>query len=146
MKEQKYFANDMEDESITEEKAEYEIDEIQPSNRGRANSIDTFISAKEALESMSMDINTDDYLLAALQDCGRRATKDELVAWVVSHEIDDEETVMTLCEEAKNDPHLSDLLKEVFGLECQIATDEEEFLNSKAAQERYCTVVLNFVY
>ena len=134
--EQKYFANDMEDESITEEGAEFEIDEIQPSHRRRANSIDTFISAKEVLESMSMDVNIDDYLLAALQDCDLCATKEELVAWVVSHENDDEETIMMSCEEAKKNPNLSDLVTEVFGSECQTVFGEEEFLNSTTAKER----------
>ena len=95
------------------------------SNRRRVNSIDNFISAKEALEGIPMDINTDDHLLAALQDCGRRATKDELVAWVVSHESDDEETIIMSCEEAKKNPQFSDLLKEVFGPEYQSVVEEE---------------------
>ena len=145
---QKYFANDVEGESILEENVEDEIGVTHSSQLGfQMNSFDTYISAKEALESMSsMEINTEDYLLAAFQDCGGSATIDELVAWVVSHENDDEETVMTLCEEAKNDPHLSDLVKEVFGLECQITIGEEEFLNSETEQKRYCIAVLKFIY
>ena len=123
---QKYFANEMQDENITAENAKKEIDEIQPSGRRRVNSIETFISAKEALENESMEINTEDYLLAALHDCGRCATKDELVAWVISHENDDEETVMTSCEEARRNPVLSDLVQEVFGLPSQTVIDKEE--------------------
>ena len=133
--EQKYFGNEIEGESITNENSQEEIDEIKPSNRRRVNSIDTFIDAKEALENMSMDINTHDYLLAALHDCGRRATKDELVSWVVSHENDAEEAIMTSCEEAKTNPHLSDLVTEVFGWECQTMSDEDEILNSTTAHK-----------
>ncbi len=130
--EQKYFADDTEGESILEETVEEEIDLIQLNKRRRVNSLDTLISAKDAVEVMSMSINTEDYLLAALQVCGRRATKDELVYWVVSHEEDDEESVMMQCEEAKKNPHLSDLVKDVFGPELQTANDEQTFLNSTA--------------
>jgi hypothetical protein len=70
-----------------------------------------------------MTLNTEDYLLAALQDCGRRATKDDLITWVVSHE-NDEETVKVLCEEAKKNPRLSDLVS-VFEPEGQAVNDEE---------------------
>ena len=133
---QKYFKDDTEGESILDENLEEEIDVTPPRKRRRANSIDTFTGAKETLESMSMDINTDDYLLAALHECDRRATKDELVAWVVSHENDDEETIMTSCEEAKKNPHLSDLVTEVFGPECQTTNDEEELPESTKAHER----------
>ena len=132
--EQKYFADNTEGESILEENVEEDllIDLIKPNKRRRVNSLDTLNSAKDALEVMPMSINTEDYLLAALQVCGRRATKDELVAWVVSHEEDDEESVMMQCEEAKKNPRLSDLVKDVFGPELQTANDEQAFLNNTA--------------
>ncbi len=132
--EQKYFADDTEGGSILEETVEEDllIDLIQPNKRRRVNSLDTLISAKDAVEVMSMSINTEDYLLAALQVCGRRATKDELVAWVVSHEEDDEESVIMLCEEAKKNPRLSDLVQDVFGPELQTANNEQAFLNNTA--------------
>ena len=134
--EQKYFANDEENDRILEENEEEdEMDVIQPSRRKRANSIDTCASAKERLESMSMDINTDDYLLAALQECGRRATKDELISWVLSHENDDKETIMTSCEQAKENPLLSDLVKEVFALEDQTENNDEELSDGTTAHE-----------
>ncbi len=134
--EQKYFADDTEGESILEENVEEEIDVVQPNMRRRVNSLDTLNSAKDALEVMSMSINTEDYLLAALQVCGRRATKDELVAWVVSHENDDEEYVMMQCEEAKKNLLLSDLVQDVFALDFQSVNDEEAFSNNTTAPER----------
>jgi hypothetical protein len=123
---QKYFANEEEGESISDESIEEEMDVIQPSRRRRANSIETLTSAKETLEATSLDINTDEFLLAALYECGRRATEDELIVWVFSHGNDDEETVKTLCEKAKKNPRLSDLVIEVFGPECQTVNDEEK--------------------
>ncbi len=134
--EQKYFADNTEGESLLKENVEEEIDVVQPNKRRRMNSLDTLISAKDALEVMSMGINTEDYLLAALQVCGRRATKDELVAWVVVHENDDEETVIMQCEEAKKNLRLSDLVKGVFGPDFQTANDEETFFNNTPAHER----------
>ena len=122
--EQKYFASDIEGKRTLPENVEEEVDIIQPKKRRRMNSLDTFVNAKETLESMSMTLNTEDYLLAALQDCGRRATKDDLITWVVSHENDEEETVKMLCGEAKKNPRLSDLVS-VFGPEGQAANDEE---------------------
>ena len=116
----KYFAKDEEN------------DRIKPGPSRQANSIDTLASAKDTLESMSIEISTDDYLLAALHHCGCRATKDELVFWVLSHENDDEGTIMTSCEEAKKNPLLSDLVKEVFGLENLIKNNEDEFSDTTA--------------
>ena len=133
---QKYFKNDIEGESVLETNVEEKIDLIPPSQRARANSVDTLASAKETLESMSMDINTDDYLLAALQECGRRATKDELVSWVLSHENVDEETVTTSCEEAKQNPHLSDLVKDLTDPECRTANDEQFPQSETTTHER----------
>jgi hypothetical protein len=134
--EDKYFTSDIQGESIAEKDVEIEVDVFQPAFHSQGmNSVETFLSAKEALEDMSMEVNLDDYLLAALQDCGHDATEDELVAWVVSHE-NDEETVLLSCEEAKKNPRLSDLVEEVFGLECQTGNDEEEFLNSTTEHER----------
>jgi hypothetical protein len=134
--EQKYFVSDTKSEKILMENVEEEMDVIKPILRRRKNSLETLTGAKETLESMSMTINTEDYLLAALQDSGRRATKDDLIMWVVSHENDEEETVMMLCEEAKKNPRLSDLVKDVFGPECQAVNDEETFLRNTTANER----------
>ena len=134
--EQKYFADDTEGESLLEENVEEEIDVVQPNKRRRVNSLDTLNCAKDALEVMPMSINSEDYLLAALQVCGRRATKDELVAWVVSHENDDEQFVTMQCEEAKKNPRLSDLVQDVFGPELQTVNDEEAFSNNTTAPER----------
>ena len=134
--EQKYFADDTEGESILEENVEEEIDVVQPNMRRRVNSLDTLNIAKDALEVMPMSINTEDYLLAALQVCGRRATKDELVAWVVSHENDDEESVMMQCEEAKKNLLLSDLVQDVFAPDFQPVNDEEAFSNNTTVPER----------
>jgi hypothetical protein len=134
--EQKYFVSDTEDEKILMENVEEEMDVIQPIMGRRKNSLETLTSAKETLESMSMTINTDHYVLAALQDSGRRATEDDLITWVVTHENDEEEPVMMLYEEAKKNPCLSDLVKDVFGLECQAVNDEETFLCNTTANER----------
>jgi hypothetical protein len=133
--EQKYFANDTEGEKILMENVEEEIVVIQPIMRKRKNSLATFTSAKETLEGMSMNY-TEEYLLAALQHCGRRATEDEIVAWVASGDYD-EETVTMLCEKATKNPRLSDLVKDVFGPECQAVNDEETFLCNTTANERY---------
>ena len=54
----------------------------------------------------------------------------------MSHESDDEETISMSCEEAKKNPQFSDLLKEVFGLECQSVVHEEGSLDSTATWER----------
>jgi hypothetical protein len=134
--EHKYFVSDTKSKKILMENVEEEMDVIQPTLRRRKNSLETLTGAKETLESMSMTINAEDYLLAALQDSGRRATKDDLIMWVVSHENDEEETVMMLCEEAKKNPRLSDLVKDVFGMEFQAVNDEETFLCNTTAHER----------
>jgi hypothetical protein len=131
---QKYFANDEEDDDIAEENVKEEI-AVQAGRRRRANSIDSFRRAKETLENMSMNVNTDDYLLAALQVCGRGATEDELISWVVSHE-NDEEGVKTSCEKAKKNPRMSDLVREVLGPEWQTVNGEEEFSDSTTAHDR----------
>ncbi|CAB4044833.1 Hypothetical predicted protein, partial [Paramuricea clavata] len=131
--EQKYFASDTEGEEILMENVEEEIDVIQPIMRKRKNSLETFTAAKETLEGMSMNYS-EEYLLAALEHCGRRATEDELVAWVASDDYD-EETVTMLCEKAKKNPRLSDLVKDVFGPEFQAINDEETFLCNMTANE-----------
>jgi hypothetical protein len=41
-----------------------------------------------------------------------------------------------LCEEAKKNPRLSDLVKDVFGMEFQAVNDEETFLCNTTAHER----------
>ena len=130
--EQKYFAGDTEGKEILMENVEEEMDVIQPIMR--KNSLETFTSAKETLEGMSMNY-TEEYLLAALQHCGRRATEDDLVAWVVSGDYD-EESVTMLCEKAKKNPRLSDLITDVLGAECQAVNDEEMFLCNTTANER----------
>ncbi|CAB4025761.1 Hypothetical predicted protein, partial [Paramuricea clavata] len=123
--EQKYFASDIEGKRTLPENVEEEVDIIQPKKRRRMNSLETLTSAKETLENMSMTlVNTEDYLLAALQHCGRRATKADLITWVVSHENDEDETVKMLCEEARKNPRLSDLVS-VFEPEGQTVNDEE---------------------
>ena len=138
-REQQYFANDFEDKSIFNRRVKEEIDSIQPTRR--KNYIETFTEAKERLENMFINVNTDNYLLAALHHCGRRATEDELVCWVVSHQNDDEETVMASCAEARENPRFSDLVEEVLELECQTINDDEELLTT---HERYCIAVLMF--
>ena len=130
--EQKYFASDTIGESNVAESVEQEADVSQPDTRGRKNSLETVTSAKETLEIMGSD---EEYILAALQDCGRRATKDEIVAWVVSCEYKKED-VKKLCEEAKRNPRLSDLLEDVFGLDCQVANDEETFSDKATVLDR----------
>ena len=132
--EQKYFESDSEHEKILMESVEEEMDVIKPIMQKRKNSLETFTSAKETLEGMSMNY-TEEYLLAALQHCGRRATEDELVAWVASDDYD-EETVAMLCEKAKKNPRLSDLVKDVFGSECQAVNDEETSLYNMTGNER----------
>ena len=131
---QKYFASNTEGKKILIENVEEEMDVDEPIVRRRKNSLETFTSAKETLEGMSMNY-TEEYLLAALQHCGRRATEDELVAWVASGDYD-EETVTMLCERAKKDPRLSDLVTYVFGPECQTVNDEETFLSNTTTNER----------
>ena len=130
--EEKYFASDTVNESILAESVEEELDAIQFETRRRKNSIETFTNAKETLEDMGY---IEEYLLAALQVCGRRASEDDLVAWVVTCEYD-EEDVIKMCEEAKGDPRLSDLLEDVFGLDCQVVSDEETVLDNATAFNR----------
>ena len=132
--EQKYFASDTEGEKILMENVEEEIDVIPPNVRRQNNSLETFTNAKETLEAMSMNY-TEEYLVAALQHCGRRATEDDLVAWVVSGDYD-EETVTMLCERAKKNPCFSDLVRDVFGPECQAVNDEETLLCDTTANGR----------
>ncbi len=132
--EQKYFLSDTEGERILEENVREEINVIQSNTRIQKDSLETFTSAKETLEELCMGY-TVEQLLAALQDCGRLATEEDLVAWVVSGE-HDEETVMQLCEEAKKNQCLSDLLKDVFGSEYEAVNDEEGFVCDTIAVER----------
>ena len=126
---QKNFANDKEVKHF-----EKQIDVIE-TNRRQMNS-DTIISAMHDIEDMPMNIDIENHLLAALQVCGESATKSQLVYWVVTHENDDEQSVMMHCEEAKKNPRLSELVKDVFGLEMQTADVGEAFLNNATAHER----------
>ena len=118
--EQEYFASDTVGESSMPESAEEEIDMAPPNKRRRMNSIETVKSAKETLEEMNY---AEEYLLAALQDCGHHATEDEIVAWVVSSE-HSQEDVMKLCKEAKKNPNLANLLEDV-GVECYVVNNDE---------------------
>ena len=123
--EQKYFADDKEDEIILEEILEDDVHPISPNTPRQKNSFESFISAKDTVESLGY---TDEYAIAALQQCGRHATEDELVAWVLSDECD-EENVAVLYEEAKVNPHLSDILKDFLEPEHEIVDEEEIILN-----------------
>ena len=124
---QQYFTRKEEGEPRMEESIESETQRIQPSTRRRKSSIETFNSAKETLEAMGYE---KECVIAALQYWGRNATEEELISWAVSNEND--EIVMTLSEKAKNNPELSDILKDIFDLEDVAMSDEE-----KAIDERY---------
>ena len=137
--ERKYFQTDTVEESIVDECIEEEIGTISPEMRLRKNSCESFTSAKETLEGMNY---AEEYALAALQHCGRHASEDEMVAWVASCE--SHEDVMKLCEEAKRNPHLSDLLEDVFGLNCDVK-NEETFLGDAAVFDRYVFVLTDFL-
>ena len=117
--EQKYFASDTVGENSVPESVEEEIDMAPPNKRRRMNSIE-IVRAKETLEEMNY---SEEYLLAALQDCGHHATEDEIVAWVVSSE-HSQEDVMKLCKEAKKNPNLANLLEDV-GVECHVVNNDE---------------------
>ena len=130
--EQVYFVDDTEGENIFEEILEDEFSPILSCTERRENSIDSFNTAKDTLESMG---KAEEYAVAALQHCGRRATADELVAWVFSDECN-EENVAELCEQAKANLHLSDLLKAVFEPECEAESDEEMVLNITTVHNR----------
>ena len=93
---------------------------------------ESFINAKETVEEMNY---TEEYLLAALQHCGRRAKEEDLVAWVVSCDYD-EEDVMKLCEEAKENSRFADLLEDAFGLDCHVEIYEETSSDNLNAFER----------
>ena len=137
--ERKYFAGDPDDEIIVDEFMEEEVAVISPEIRLRKNSLESFTSAKETLEEMGY---AEEYALAALQHCGRHASEDEMVAWVASCE--SHEDVMKLCEEAKRNPHLSDLLKDEFGSNCDVK-NEEMLLDNAAVFDRYIFVLTDFI-
>ena len=132
--ERKYFASNTDGARSLTGNVEEEIDLIQPNMERWKNLLETFNSAKETLEGMSMGYS-EEYLLAALQDCCPGTTEDDLVAWVVSGE-KDEDTVMMLCEEAKKNPRLSHLFKDAFSPEFQDVNDEETLLYSTTTPER----------
>ena len=132
---QKYFESDTVGESIVAEsveEVEEEIDMIQLDTRKRKSSIETFTSAKETIEGMGY---AEEYLLAALHVCGRRTSEDDLVAWVISCE-DDVEDVMKMCADAKKNPVVSDLLEDVFGVACEVVSDEEIIQDDTATFDR----------
>ena len=118
--EQNYFACETDDESIVVESGEEEKEMAPPNKRRRKNSVEIFTSAKEKLESMGYG---EEYLLAALQSCGRHATEDEIVVWVVSQ--GSEEVVAKMCEDAKENPNLAILLEDL-GYEHQVVNNDEK--------------------
>ena len=140
--EQKYFEDDQIFEEFLgenifeedlEEPLEEDVHSISPNTQRRKNSIESFNTAKDTLESMG---KSEEYAVAAVQNCGRHATEDQLVAWVFSDECD-EENVAELCEQAKANPHLSDILKDVFEPECDAEeSDEEMILNTTTVYNR----------
>ena len=117
---QQYFTSGTEDELIMMEIIQDEMHTIQPNTR-RMNVIETFMSAKEKLEAMGYD---EEYVVAALQDCGRRATEEDIISWVMSDE--NEENVAVLSEQAKRNPELSDLLEHLFDMEYEVEDSEEK--------------------
>lgn len=117
---QKYFSSIAENEKFVLETDENdELDVFQFGMPRRKNSLETFTCAKETLEGKGYG---EEHLLAALQHCGRRANENEIIAWVLSE--DDDETVELLCERAKSNPQISDIVRELFGSEPQELCDE----------------------
>ena len=124
-----YFESDTIRDSVlikSDESDEEEINLTSRNTRTRDDSLtqlsrETFTNAKETVEELGY---TEEYLLAALQHCGRGAKDEDLVAWVVSCDYD-EEDVMKLYEEAKENSHFADLLECVFGLDCHVENYEE---------------------
>ena len=130
--EQKYFKSDKSGKSVALQSVKDEIGMIQAETRTRENSVKTFVGVKEKLEGIGY---SEEYLLAALQVCGRCASEEDLVAWVISCEYNKED-VAKLYEEAMKNPRLSDLLEGVFGLDGLVANDEE-FLDDASTFDRY---------
>ncbi|XP_046860852.1 E3 ubiquitin-protein ligase rnf213-alpha-like [Xenia sp. Carnegie-2017] len=89
----------------------------------RQNSFEVLTSVKDILECQGYD---EECILAALQACGRKATKDDLLAWVFDCN-DDEGDILALSQEAKQNPCLSDLITKVFGNNSDTA-NEDSFL------------------
>ncbi|XP_046861659.1 E3 ubiquitin-protein ligase RNF213-like [Xenia sp. Carnegie-2017] len=85
----------------------------------RQNSFEVLASAKEIIESVGYD---EDYILAALQVCGRKATENNLVEWVFDCN-EDEDTIFALSQKAKENPHLSDLVTKMLSTDPHIEHD-----------------------
>ncbi|XP_046860850.1 E3 ubiquitin-protein ligase rnf213-alpha-like [Xenia sp. Carnegie-2017] len=85
----------------------------------KQNSFEVLTSVKDSLESQGYD---EGYILAALQVCGREATKADLLAWVFNCN-DDEESILALSQEAKQNPRLSDLITKIFGTDSETKND-----------------------
>ena len=108
-----YFSSDESDDDELVEDDESEVRVLSTSvrdlsARARKSSKESFNDAKETLEAMGYP---EDTIIASLRACGRGASEDELVAWVVSN-ADDSETIKTLFDEVWNDHELSDLLED----------------------------------
>ena len=130
--EQINFTDDTDGGSIFEESLGEELYTVLSNTKKQTDSVEIFNKAKDTLEFMGY---TDEYAVAALQHCGRHATEDELVAWVLSDECD-EENVAELCEGAKANPRLSDLLKDFLEPECEAVSDEEIVFSTTTHQNR----------
>ena len=117
--------NETEDEGNLERNIQLEDDLSPPTKRRRKNSFEAITSAKEKLEEMNY---SEKYLIAALKNCGRHASEDDLVEWVLSNDTD-EETITSSFEDAKNDHSLSDVLKGLLGQEF-CANDKESTMAS----------------
>ncbi|XP_046861644.1 E3 ubiquitin-protein ligase rnf213-alpha-like [Xenia sp. Carnegie-2017] len=85
----------------------------------RQNSFEVLTSAKEIIESEGYD---EDYILAALQVCGRKATDDSLVEWVFDCN-EDKDTIFALSQKAKENPNLSDLVTKMFSTDSHTEHD-----------------------
>ena len=117
---QRYYMSERENDGSLKGNIQLEEDLAPPTKRRRKNSFETITSAKEKLEEMGY---SEKYLIAALQNCGRHTTEDDLVEWVFSND-GDEETITSSFEDAKKNRGLSDVLEDLLGQ--KICADDEE--------------------
>ena len=96
---------------------------ITPAQLRRQDSFEVLTSVKDILESQSYD---EEYILAALQVCGRKGTKEDLLAWVIDCEEDDN-AILALSQEAKRNPCLFDLVNKVFGIDSDTGNEDTSF-------------------
>lgn len=80
-----------------------------PTMKLRRSSKENFDYAKEVLTARGC---SDEVIIASLAACGRGAVADEMIAWAISNE-DDDDAVEIYYQEARDDDGLSDLLKEL---------------------------------